>query len=364
MLHKMIEELQLPKLLEFADGSPVTSTEEWGKRRKEILDLLCEEEYGVRPSDPLDVSVTIDEINENAYAGKVLEQHLTLHAKMEKGTLSFPLHVFVPKSIENPMTVVYIAFRPNLPDRYLPIEEITDEGFAIATFCYQDVAADREDDFVGGLAGLLKMEGERPDNATGKIMMWSWAASRVMDFLLTREDIDHRNIAVMGHSRLGKTALVTAAYDERFAFAFPNDSGCSGDAITRGKEGEHIIHITKSFPFWFCPNYKKYVGREEELPFDQHFLIASIAPRFVSAGTAIEDTWADPYYQYLSYVVADEVYRLLGKEGFIHPDRLPEAGETFHEGTLGFHLRSGKHFHSRYDWLRYLDFMKKHKISE
>jgi hypothetical protein len=361
MLNERLKALHLPKLLEFTDGSPVTNASDWRIRRKEILDLLCREEYGRRPADPTKVSAEIRKTSDIAYAGKVLEQDILLTAEIENKEFSFPFKLFVPKFVDNPMVIVYIAFRPNTPDRYLPVEEITDEGFAAAVFCYNDVAADQEDNFTGGLAGVLKKDGERAADDTGKIMMWAWAASRIVDYLQTREDLDLKNIAVMGHSRLGKTALVAAAYDERFAFSFPNNSGCSGDAITRGKEGEHIEHITKSFPFWFCPNYKKYSGREDRLPFDQHFLIATIAPRYVCAGTAVEDTWADPNSQYLSYVAADEVYRLLGEEGFIHPDRLPEVGDTFHEGTLGFHLRSGSHYHSRYDWLRYMEFMKKHR---
>lgn len=363
MLNQTIESLQLPRLLEFEDGSQVTSPEDWQKRREEILELLCEEEYGLRPPAPLSISAMTNKLDENAYAGKVLEQHMMLSAEIEGGIFSFPLKVFVPKFIENPMVIVYIAFREDVPDRYLPIEEITDEGFAVATFCYNHVAVDGEDNYVGGLAGLLKKEGERAGNDTGKIMMWAWAASRVVDYLETRDDIDHKNIAVMGHSRLGKTALVAAAYDERFTFSFPNNSGCSGDAITRGKEGERIEQITNRFPFWFCPNYKKYAGREADMPFDQHFLVAAIAPRFVCAGAAVEDIWADPNSQYLSYVAADEVYKFLGKDGFIHPNRLPEVGDTFHEGTLGFHMRSGRHFHSRYDWLKFMEFMKKHRIN-
>jgi hypothetical protein len=362
MLDKMIEDLHLPKLLEFADGSPVLTKADWQHRRKEILEMLSREEYGHRPSDPSKVSAEIMKTSDAAYAGKVLEQDISLTAAVDGTEFSFPFKMFVPRLIDNPMVIVYIAFRPNVPDQYLPIEEITDEGFAVAVFCYNDVAADREDGFTGGLAGVLKKNGERPADDTGKLMMWAWAASRIVDYLHTRDDVDLNNIAVMGHSRLGKTALVAAAWDERFAFSFPNDSGCSGDAITRGKEGERIEQITKNFPFWFCPNYKKYSGKEELLPFDQHFLVAAIAPRYVCAGTALEDTWADPNSQYLSYAAADEVYKLLGKEGFVHPDRLPEAGDTFHQGALGFHLRPGTHFHSRYDWLRYMDFMKKHRI--
>ena len=246
MLNEMIESLELPKLLEFEDGSPVTSVEDWHRRREEILDLLCEEEYGLRPLDPLSVSVMTNKIDENAYAGKVLEQHLMLSAELENGIFSFPLKIFIPKLIENPMPIVYIAFRPDVPDKYLPIEEITDGGFAVATFCHNHVAVDEEDHFVGGLAGLLKKGDKRAGNDTGKLMMWAWAASRVVDYLETRDDIDHKNIAVMGHSRLGKTALIAAAYDERFTFAFPNNSGCSGDAITRGKEGERVEEIGRA----------------------------------------------------------------------------------------------------------------------
>jgi len=361
MLDKILKSLQLPKLLEFADGSPVRTVEDWQRRRKEILDLLCEEEYGIRPPVPTEVSANINEVDENAYAGKVLEQRLTLSMDVENKIFSFPLNVFIPKFVKKPMIIVYIAFRPDIPDRYLPIEEITDEGFAVATFCYNDIALDREDNFTGGLAGILKKGDVRAGNDTGKIMMWAWAASRVVDYLETRSDIDLKNIAVMGHSRLGKAALVAAAYDERFAFSFPNNSGCSGDAITREKEGERVEQITDRFPYWFCPNYKKYAGREAEMPFDQHFLVAAIAPRHVCAGTAVEDSWADPNSQYLAYVAADEVYKLFGVKGFVHPDRLPEVGDIFHEGMLGFHMRSGTHFHSRYDWLRYMEFMKKHR---
>lgn len=95
------------------------------------------------------------------------------------------------------------------------------------------------------------------------------------------------------------------------------------------------------------------------MPFDQHFLLAAIAPRYVCGGGALEDTWADPFSQYLCYVAAGEVYELLGKPGFIHPNRMAKAGDIFHKGSLGYHLREGIHYHSRYDWNRYMDFIKK-----
>jgi len=362
MLKDIIESLNLPKLLEFADGSPVTSANEWQKRRQEILALLCEEEYGILPPEPSKVSATINEINRDAYGGKVIEEHLILSIDIENKYFSFPLRAFWPRNVEKPMVIIYISFTSNIPNQFLPIEEITDEGFAVATFCYNDVAVDWDDYFSGGLAGILKKQNKRSANDTGKLMMWAWAASRVMDYLHTRDDIDHNNIAIAGHSRLGKTALIAAAYDERFTFVFANNAGCSGDAITRGKKGERIKQITDGFPYWFCPNYKKYAMKEEQMPFDQHFLVAAIAPRFVCAGTAAEDTWCDPDNQYLCYVVVDDVYKLLGQKGFVHPDRLPQIGDVFQEGTIGFHMRAGTHFLSRYDWRCYMEFMKKNRI--
>ncbi|NLC42719.1 MAG: alpha/beta hydrolase [Clostridiales bacterium] len=358
---ELLEARNLPQLLQFQDGSPVASAEDWNQRREEILSILSHEVYGERIPDPLSLVVEVNESNDNSYAAKVLEEHLTLTAGLKQGSFSFPFHFFKPKNVVNPMTIVYVAFRSDLPDRYLPIEEITDEGIAVAIFNYDDVVPDKEDDFTKGLAKLLYTDGKRESTDPGKIMMWAWAASRVMDYLKTRDDIDHDNIGVMGHSRLGKTALVAAAYDQRFTFCFPNNSGCSGDAITRDKEGERVEPITRVFPYWFCLNYSKYANKEEEMPFDQHFLIGAIAPRFVSGGAAVEDTWADPNSQFLGYAAASEAYKLLGLKGLVHSDRLPEIGDTFHEGSLGYHLRSGSHFHSRYDWLRYIEFMKKHR---
>ncbi|MGI6570897.1 MAG: acetylxylan esterase [Caldicoprobacterales bacterium] len=361
---ELLESRKLPQLLRFQDGRRVVTAEDWSIRKAEILDLLSREEYGIRPRAPVSVSSEMKECDEQAFAGKVIQEKRTLSIEMKNGLFSFPFYLFIPKGIANPMTIVYIAFRPDIPDRYFPVEEITDNGFAAAMFCYEDIVPDRENDFTKGLAKFLIPSGRRKSDDPGKLMMWAWAASRLMDYLQTRQDLDRSNIAVMGHSRLGKTSLVAAAYDERFAFAFPNNAGCSGDAITRDKEGEGVEHITRVFPYWFCPNYGKYSGKEDEMPFDQHFLIAAIAPRYVCAGAAVEDTWADPDSQYLGMAAADEVYSFLGHKGFVHPDRLPEAGDVFHEGRLGFHLRSGTHFHSRYDWQKYMEFMRKHRIQD
>ena len=166
------------------------------------------------------------------------------------------------------------------------------------------------------------------------------------------------NAAVIGHSRLGKTALLTGALDERFKFVIANNSGCSGDAITKEKKGEHIAKITEVFPFWFCENYKKYAD-ESLLTFDQHMLIAAVAPRHFLSGAAVEDTWADPESQLLSCHAASVVWDKLGHKGLIAPDRYAEVGEHFSDGNISYHLRSGRHYLSRYDWNVYMEYIKK-----
>jgi hypothetical protein len=235
----------------------------------------------------------------------------------------------------------------------MPTEELVDNGFAVLSFCYKDVTSD-DNDFTNGLAGVLYPDGKREPTDSGKIAMWAWAMHRVMDYASTLESLDLTRAIACGHSRLGKTALLTAATDERFAFAYSNDSGCSGAAITRGKRGETVKDICTRFPFWFCENYKKYIDKEDEMPFDQHFLVAAIAPRRVALGAALEDTWADPNSQYLSACAASAAWELHGEKGFLHPDRLPVPGDCFDGGHVAYHLREGTHFFSRTDWRRYL----------
>jgi hypothetical protein len=193
----------------------------------------------------------------------------------------------------------------------MPVEEITDRHFALATFCYTDITSDSDDNFTSGIAGFY----DRKKYNWGKISMWAWAASRALDYLLTLSDIDGERVAVIGHSRLGKTALWCGANDKRVKFVISNDSGCSGGAITRGKTGERVKEITKNFPYWFCPNYTHYIENENNMPFDQHYLIAACAPRSVIIGTAVEDTWADPFSEYLAAYAASDAYLLNGIDG-------------------------------------------------
>lgn len=333
---------------------------DWESRRREIAELLQKEVYGYRPGEPEEISFTELE-GESFYkgfcAGKAPLKKIEIKGKICGREFAFPMYAVIPKTAGKHPFFVHINFRDDVPDRYMPTEEIIDNGFAVFSFCYKDVTSD-DGDFDNGLAGVLYNGRKRQGSDCGKIAMWSWAASRVMDYCQTLDCLDFGKSAVVGHSRLGKTALITGMLDERFQFVISNDSGCTGAAISRQKVGENVSTICNVFPYWFAPNYVKYSNKEDEMPFDQHFLVAASAPRYVYVASAKEDTWADPDSEYLSCCAAGEVYERLGLKGFIHPDRLPVPTDVLHEGTIGYHLRYGSHYLSREDWLHYFDFIR------
>ena len=335
------------------------TAEKWPDYRKEMLKLFMREEYGFTPPAPPEVRAEKGPYENNAWAGKALAYPVKLSFDTPKGEFSFTANIVLPKA-EHPLPMfLYISFLPYPNGRYGPIEEIVDGGYAMATFCYNDVTLDKDDNFESGLAAMYP----RNDPATdwGKIGMWAFAASRLMDYVQTLPEVDKSRIFSVGHSRLGKTSIWCAAQDERFAAGCSNDSGCSGAAITRDKTGEHIEQITRNFPHWFCGNYKKYVGREDEMPFDQHQLLALLAPRTLYVASAKEDAWSDPYSEFMAAKLASEAFELLGGKGLVNPTgEFIGVNEHLHEGNVGYHMRSGLHFMSRNDWQQYMMYFDKH----
>lgn len=330
------------------------------KSKEEMLDMLLKEEYGYIPPIPGEISFEVTEnYIKNFCAGKAISRKVDITSKICGKEFTFPLYVTIPNKEGKHPFFVCINFRDCVPDRYIPVEEIIDNGFGVLSFCYNDVTGDNKD-FTDGLAGVLYEDGKRGPSDAGKLSMWAWAAQRAMDYAETLDNLDLDNAVVCGHSRLGKVALLTAATDERFKFAYSNDSGCCGAAISRGKIGENLEHICTVFSQWFCENYYKYINKEYELPFDQHYLAASIAPRYVYIASAKEDEWADPVSEMLTCVAVSGIYEKYGKKGFVSPDRLPEVGDEFHDGCVGYHFRDGLHYFSREDWNKAIKFVKKH----
>lgn len=344
MLKQILEERKLPPL----------------KTKEEMMEILFREEYGYIPQKPENIRFEVtDSFIPNFCAGKAISQKVEIISKIGETEFSFPVYVSIPAKEGSHPFFVCINFRDCVPDRYIPTEEIIDSGFAVLSFCYEDVTKDN-DDFTDGIAGVLYKNGERQEHDAGKIALWAWAAHRVMDYAQNLDNLDKKCSIVCGHSRLGKTALLAAATDERFTCAYSNDSGCSGAALSRGNKGERIKDICENFPYWFSKAYLKYVENENNMPFDQHYLTALIAPRHIYIASAEADSWADPYSEMLTCVATDECYKKYGKKGFVCPDRLPCADDEFHDGCIGYHLRKGLHYFSREDWNRVMKYIKRH----
>ena len=231
-----------------------------------------------------------------------------------------------------------------------PLQEIIDRGYALATFCNTDVDSDRAE----VSEGIYK--GQPPANR-GSIAAWAWGFHRVMDYLVTDKQVDAKRVAAVGHSRNGKTALLAAALDERFALAIPHQAGCGGTAPSRGTVGESVKQINDRFPHWFNAEFKKFNEQPEKLPFDQNCLVAMMAPRPVLFSNAHEDQWANPSGQFEVLQAAVPVYHLLNA-GTLGAKSMPELGKLV-STKLGYFIRAGKHSMTREDWMVFLEFADK-----
>lgn len=373
MTTSLVNKRNLPSLLTCLDGSAVKKAEDWTmKRRPEILELLRHEEYGRLPNME-EVKVNIEVVatrqGQRIMNGRAVRKTVEVEAVRKSKHFIFSFDVFIPTDTKSPAPafieicnrgIVHCDPAREHLSAFYPAETIISRGYACAAFRTQEVAPDYEEGFKLGFYRLFPEYAEdRPSDAMGALTAWAWAASRVMDYFETEPLIDEKKVAVVGHSRGGKTSLWCAAQDERFALAISSCSGNSGDAISRGKSGESIAQIVDRFPFWFSKNYQKYAGREETLPFDQHFLIALIAPRLVYTSTKTNDSWADPVSEFESLVQADSVYGLFGLTGLQQKDPpLPE--QVLHKGHIGHHHKTGGHDLDEFDWDKYMDYADIH----
>lgn len=379
----------LPDPLVMLDGTKITTKEQWEKQRRPELKKLFEHYmYGHAPAAPK-VVAKVERVDPQALGGKATLKEVTLTFAGVDGP-KIHLLLVVPNQRKGPVPVfVGMNFCGNHavlgdPKIHLNtswmypsqkgvknnrateasrgtqidvwnIEAIIDRGYAIATFYSGDVDPDRAD----VREGVQKFIGKENDWST--IRAWAWSYSRVIDYLVTNSDLDASKIIAVGHSRLGKTTLLAAAFDERIAIAIPHQAGCGGTGPSRpavgNKGAESVKRINTSFPHWFNANFKKFNDEPERLPFDQHCLIALCAPRPVLLSNAVEDKWANPDGQFALLVAADPVYKLLGSKG-IASKKMPTVGKLM-PSPLGYYIRAGKHEMNRDDWRVFLDFADK-----
>jgi hypothetical protein len=366
----------LPDPLVMRDGRPVTSAKMWQReRRPELVDIFESQLYGRRPPEPLGARY---DVSETDWHGKATRKRVKVELVDKSGSYpAFTIHIFVPRAANGPVPafVGMHLFDTKLDDPVpgklltddvghpLPgakiLEVILDRGYAIATLDAADFCPDNKETYLQGVLAHMYPERKGPPGAEqpGAIATWAWALSRALDYFQQDGQIDAARVTVVGHSRMGKTALWAGAEDPRFAIVISNNSGCGGAALSRRIFGETVARINRVFPHWFCGNFKNYDGKENELPVDQHELVALIAPRPVYVASAAEDGWADPRGELLAAARATPVYKLLGLEGL--GDREPPLNQSIGT-TIGYHVRAGKHALTDFDWLQYLDFADHH----
>jgi len=366
----------LPDPLVCEDGSRVKNRRDWeNKRRAEILDLFTKECYGKAPAAPDDMKFELVEQCDTALSGKATRKQVRVYFTQKKFIHSdyayMDLLLYIPNSVKkapaflgvnfcgnygiinDPAVIMprpvsgrwgsYDSLERGVSAMSWPVETIIDAGYAVVTFYRGDVCPDFDNAFYLGVHRYMNGGVRRnpADDEWGAIAAWSWGLSRALDYLRTDDRIDAGRVAVFGHSRLGKAALWAGATDPRFAMVISNDSGCCGAALSRRRIGECIESINLRFPHWFCNNFKKYNGREDDMPFDQHELLALVSPRPLYVASASKDRWADPVGEGMALDEARKVYALYGKKAL---------------KRLGRHVREGKHAILLEDWLHYIEF--------
>lgn len=385
----------LPDPLVSFDGAPVASPLDWSDHRKpELRELFQHYMYGRLPATPERVvGKTLFE-DANAFGGKATLREIELTFGPPEWPKIYlliaaphggPAPCFVGTNFGgNHMRVADPRVRlPDLwvPERFpgvvdnlatdagrgkqgegwdiWPLEDAVRRGYAVATFYCGDVQPDRTGVREGMMATVPEAESAR-DDATGAIMWWAWGIHRAVDYLASDPAIVAQRIAVVGHSRLGKTALLAGAFDERIALVVANQAGCGGSGPSRhhDERAETVAIITKNFPHWFGKNFTKFSDDPSRLPFDQNCLVALCAPRPVLFTAAADDVWANPSGQFEVLRAALPAYGMLGVEG-LGAAQMPKPGDALIESRLGYWIRPGEHAFTAADWSTYMDFADK-----
>lgn len=385
----------LPDPLMDGKGNHITTKAQWlNTRRPEILDLFKAHVYGELPGPTKGIHFKVTNVDKNALGGMATRKEITVFFTPAQTGPSMDVLLFLPNHVNKPVPVfIGLNYFGNhsihtdpgirLSKQWMresesykivnnkategsrgvhthrwPVEMLLANGYGVATAYYGDLEPDHEDGWKEGIRNKLQQELKVQPTAWGAIGAWAWGLSRIQDYLETDTQVNAKQIIITGHSRLGKAALWSAANDTRFAIVIANDAGEGGSSLARRNYGETISEITKNFPYWFHSKYATYGQHVEELPVDQHMLMALMAPRPLYIASAADDQWADPKGEYLALVNAGPVYNLFGKIRML-PENVPALNAPIF-GDVGYHIRDGKHDIILKDWTHFVTFCDMH----
>ncbi|MCE2814622.1 MAG: acetylxylan esterase [Planctomycetaceae bacterium] len=389
---------QLVSVLSGPNGVQIDSKEQWPDQRRYLVDLLATEEYGFAPKDPISIRTEVFDDAPAVFGGEIQanirRRQIAVFLERAGRSVRVDLALWSPKDRSKAPCFLGLNFRgnqstcddpkirltsswcdnrnpgvennkateasrANQSERW-PIAQIVAQGFAVATAHYSDIDPDYDDGFENGVHSLFpehRIDEQNPSR-WGSIAAWAWGLSRLADVLEKLDGIDPKGLMVVGHSRLGKTALWAGANDPRFQIVVSNNSGCGGAALSKRIYGESVARINTAFPHWFNRNFRKHNDQEGSMTFDQHQLIASIAPRSVYIASASNDKWADPLGELLGGHHASRAFELLGLKG-LEAKELPAVNTPIGQGSIGYHLRQGDHDMLLYDWQQFMAFAKR-----
>jgi hypothetical protein len=384
---------ELPDPLVMFDGSRVTSAGQWsGERRPELISLFQHYMYGYSPVNPGNLSFSTEVADNGKFGGKATLKLVTLRFG-PPNTPELSMMIVIPNNQDGPVPVfVGLNFMGNhttadfpeipLTDAWInpgwagdsianedqrgirasrwPYEKVIDRGYAVATIYAGEISPDRQGACMEGVHRPYFEEGQTVPGPYdwGVVAAWAWGLRRAVDYILQDGDLDNQGIIAIGHSRLGKAAMLAGVLDERISIIIPSQAGSGGTSPDRFNVGESVEQINTTFPHWFNDLFKEFGHQVERLPFDQHSLIALAAPRPVLLTNATQDQWADPEGQFNMLVAASPVYEFLGSEG-IETTVFPEENKLV-GSRLGYFIRPGAHDMTETEWDAWMNFSDIH----
>ena len=388
-------DLLRPDVLRMPDGTRISTAHEWRlKARPQILDFFEKNVYGKVPPRPAKVEFVLAEKGDDALDGLAKRRQYRIVSTDACGTHSFDVLVYLPKDANRPVPAfvcpnfcgnqsitddpkvilptcpLYGGIKPDDPGKgrkllieHIPVKDIVQAGFAIATFCHCDVYPDYSrtrgrNQLDGAAESVWRIFAPEKRDRQLALTAWAWGNMRVMDLFESMPEIDARKVAVTGLSRLGWASVITAAYDERFAMCCPNAGGC-----------KPLVCVPNlCWPAWFAPELTNWtaIGKynlssseaaklrtdKPAPPFEQMSLIGCIAPRALHIGTSTRDVSAPPNMSFGTVKAVEPVYRLFGGTTFPGEDRMLVA-EPF-LGDISWHCKEGTHSLTREDWSAYI----------